>query len=158
MSYAETARNLFLDGYGCAQAVFTAFSPLTGVEKEQALRISIGLGGGVGRMREVCGTVSGAAMVLGALYGGDGARDKTAAYAKVRQFADAFKAIHGAVVCRELLQKKKDEPEPPQASDRDAQFYATRPCARLVFDAAKIIEMMLREDGILKNEELRIES
>ena len=149
MSYAETARDLFLDGYGCAQAVFTAFSPLLGLEKAQALRIAMGLGGGVGRMREVCGAVSGAAMVLGALYGGDDARDKTAAYAKVRQFADAFKEQHGAIVCRELLQKKKDEQESPQASDRDAQFYATRPCARLVFDAADIVETMLREDHLL---------
>ena len=94
MSYAETARDIFMDGYGCAQAVFTAFAPLTGVEKEQALRLAMGLGGGVGRMREVCGAVSGAAMVLGALYGGDDARDKASAYAKVRQFADAFSREH----------------------------------------------------------------
>ena len=149
MSYAETARDIFLDGYGCAQAVFAAFSDLTGVEKEQALRLAMGLGGGVGRMREVCGAVSGAAMVLGALYGGDDSRDKTAAYAKVRQFADAFRAKHGSIVCRELLQKKQDEKESPQASERDAQFYASRPCARLVFDAAQIVEELLRTDGKL---------
>ena len=86
---------------------------------------------------------------IGALYGGDDARDKAAAYAKVRQFADAFKEKHGAIVCRELLQKKKDEQESPQASDRDAHFYATRPCARLVFDAAEIVETMLQEDHLL---------
>ena len=149
MSYAETARDIFMDGYGCAQAVFTAFAPLTGVEKEQALRLAMGLGGGVGRMREVCGAVSGAAMVLGALYGGDDARDKASAYAKVRQFADAFKEKHGSIICRELLQKKKDEQESAKASDRDAQFYATRPCARLVYDAAQIVETMLQEDGKL---------
>ena len=149
MSYAETARDVFMDGYGCAQAVFTAFAPLTGIEEKQALRIAMGLGGGVGRMREVCGAVSGAAMVLGALYGGDDARDKAAAYAKVRQFADAFRKQHGSIVCRELLQKKKDEKESPQASERDAQFYASRPCARLVFDAAQIVETLLREDGKL---------
>lgn len=149
MSYAETARDLFLDGYGCAQAVFTAFAPLLGLEKAQALRVAMGLGGGVGRLREVCGAVSGAAMVLGALYGGDDARDKTAAYAKVRQFADAFKEQHGAIVCRELLQKKKDEKEGAAPQPRDAQFYAARPCARLVFDAAAIVETMLREDGKL---------
>lgn len=149
MTYAETARDIFMDGYGCAQAVFAAFSDLTGTEKQQALRLAMGLGGGVGRMREVCGAVSGAAMVLGALYGGDDARDKTAAYAKVRQFADAFKKQHGAIVCRELLQKRIDEKESPQASARDAQFYATRPCARLVYDAAQIVEAMLREDGKL---------
>ena len=149
VSYAETARDLFMDGYGCAQAVFTAFAPLLGLEQDAALKLSMGLGGGVGRMREVCGTVSGAAMVLGALYGGEDARDKTAAYAKVRQFADAFKEKHGAIVCRELLQKKKDEKESPQASDRDAQFYASRPCAKLVFDAAQIVETMLRADGKL---------
>ena len=149
MSYAETARDVFMDGYGCAQAVFTAFAPLTGIEEKQALRIAMGLGGGVGRMREVCGAVSGAAMVLGALYGGDDARDKAAAYAKVRQFADAFRKQHGSIVCRELLQKKKDEKESPQASERDAQFYASRPCAKLVFDAAQIVETLLREDGKL---------
>ncbi len=149
MSYADSARDLFMEGCNCSQAVFAAFSPLLGLEKAQALRLAMGLGGGVGRLREVCGAVSGAAMVLGALYGGDDARDKTAAYAKVRQFADSFKEQHGAIVCRELLQKKKDEQESAKASDRDAQFYATRPCAKLVFDAAQIVEAMLREDGKL---------
>lgn len=154
MSYAETARDLFMDGYGCAQAVFTAFSPLLGLETDAALKISMGLGGGVGRMREVCGTVSGAAMVLGALYGGDDSRDKPAAYGKVRAFADSFRDVYGSIVCRELLQKRKDEKESAVPQPRDAQFYATRPCARLVFDAARIVEAMLREDGILENEEL----
>ena len=147
MSYADAALSLFMQGYNCAQAVFAAFAPVLELQEADALRVSMGLGGGVGRMREVCGAVSGAAMVLGALYGGDDSKDKTAAYTAVRRFADTFRAHHGAIVCRELLQKRIDEPESPQASERNAQFYATRPCARLVYDAAQIVEEMLREDG-----------
>ena len=147
MSYTDTALALFMEGYNCAQVVFAAFAPVLGMAQADALRVSMGLGGGVGRMREVCGTVSGAAMVIGALYGGDDHKDKTAAYTEVRKFADVFREHHGTIVCRELLHKLPGEKEGPQASERNAAFYAKRPCARLVFDAAQILEDMLRADG-----------
>ena len=130
VSYAETARDLFMDGYGCAQAVFTAFAPLLGLEQDAALKLSMGLGGGVGRMREVCGTVSGAAMVLGALYGGEDSRDKPTAYGKVRAFADAFRAQYGSIVCRELLGLQGASA--PTPAPRTNEYYKKRPCKELV--------------------------
>ena len=147
MTHGELAQRYFREGYNCAQSVLLAFGDLTGLEEDVAAKLASSFGGGLGRMREVCGAVSGAAMVLGALYGGDDHKDKTAAYTEVRKFADVFREHHGTIVCRELLHKLPGEKEGPQASERNAEFYAKRPCARLVFDAAQILEDMLRADG-----------
>ena len=145
MEHVSRARALFLAGYGCAQAVFAAFSDVTKVDEKLALRLGSSLGGGVGRMREVCGAVSGMALVLGAVAGYDMPDDperKSAHYALVQSLAGKFREAHGSIVCRELLnlQKGADSPVSPA---RDAAFYQARPCLSLVETAAQILDEWL---------------
>ena len=105
-NHAELARDLFIQGYNCAQAVFCAFCDVTGLEIDTAARMASSFGGGLGRLREVCGTVSGAALVLGMTRGyadpGDYAAKKDH-YALVQDFARRFREANGSIVCRELL-------------------------------------------------------
>lgn len=145
MGYAEKAVEIFKEGYNCSQAVFAAFSDVLGIDELTARKMAIGLGGGVGRMREVCGAVSGAAMVLGAVYGGDGAEDKQGAYEKVQAFAEEFKKDNGSVICREILGIDKAKKETATPDKRTTEYYKSRPCADKVYEAAKIVEEMLKE-------------
>lgn len=145
MGYAEKAVEIFKEGYNCSQAVFAAFSDVLGIDELTARKMAIGLGGGVGRMREVCGAVSGAAMVLGAVYGGDGAEDKQGAYEKVQAFAGKFKKDNGSVICREILGIDKAKKETATPDKRTTEYYKSRPCADKVYEAAKIVEEMLKE-------------
>lgn len=106
MTHAEKAAKIFFDGYNCAQSVFMAFCDLTGFDESTAAMISAPFGGGMGRMREVCGALSGMYMVLGKLYGYDDATDpelKLKLYADVRELGESFKKVHGSVVCREIV-------------------------------------------------------
>ena len=145
MGYAEKAVEIFKEGYNCSQAVFAAFSDVLGIDELTARKMAIGLGGGVGRMREVCGAVSGAAMVLGAVYGGDDAEDKQGAYEKVQAFAEEFKKDNGSVICREILGIDKAKKETATPDKRTTEYYKSRPCADKVYEAAKIVEEMLKE-------------
>ena len=149
MDHAEKARELFLEGYNCAQSVFCAFNDLTGFDRETAARLASSFGGGMGRLREVCGAVSGALLVLGLLCGYSDPNDpdaKTEHYRMVQEFACRFKEINGTIICRELLEGVNTKPgSEPEA--RTAEYYAERPCLRYVGDAAKIAEDMLRERG-----------
>ncbi len=142
--YADKAAQYFLNDCNCAQAVFAAFSDLTGIDEMQALRLSSSFGGGMGRLREVCGAMSGAFMVAGVLYGYDLNDDdkKKAHYELIQQMANEFKAIHGTFICRELL-AVKETVSPPTPSPRTAEYYATRPCLRFVEDAAAIMERII---------------
>ena len=142
---SEKARELFKTGLNCSQSVVAAFADVLGLSEQMAARLSAGLGGGVGRQREVCGAVSGAAMVLGFVFGGEDGKDKKRAYEKVREFSDEFKRRNRFIVCRELLglDEKKEESAAP--AERTAEYYKKRPCADLVFDAAEILEAMLGE-------------
>ncbi len=147
MDHAEEARRLFLEGYNCAQAVFCAFRDLTGLELDEAARLSSSFGGGMGRLREVCGTVSGALLALGMLQGYDDPKDpqkKKAHYALVQEYARRFREKNGTIVCRELL---KDVPVTPGGvpEERTPEFYARRPCLRLAGEAAAILDEMLGE-------------
>ena len=147
MNHEEKARQLFLEGYNCAQAVFCAFAEEMGMEIDQAARLSSSFGGGMGRLREVCGTVSGALLALGALIGYDDPKDpeaKAAHYRLVQEYAARFKEKNGTIICRELL---KDVPVTPGGvpEARTPEFYARRPCLRLVGEAAGILEAMLAE-------------
>lgn len=142
MTHAEKAEALFLQGYNCAQAVFAAFCDLTQMEQKQALRLASGFGGGVGGMREVCGTVSGLTLTLSALYGYDApdAREaKLALYHAVQQTAERFREENGSIVCRELLGLAKDtkaiDPAP-----RTPEYYKKRPCRKLAGMAAQIAD------------------
>ena len=138
---AEQAREYFTAGYNCAQAVFLAYRDITGIEEELAATISAPFGGGMGRLREVCGAVSGMTMVAGFLYPNFNPTDsqsKKDNYAAVQELAEKFRAENGSIVCRELLglTQKKDEPTP---SPRTEEYYHRRPCAEYVAIAARII-------------------
>ncbi|MBR4360418.1 MAG: C_GCAxxG_C_C family protein [Clostridia bacterium] len=147
MNHTEEARRLFLAGYNCAQAVFCAFCDETGLDIDTAARLSSSFGGGMGRLREVCGTVSGALMALGMLRGYADPADpdaKKAHYRLVQEYARRFRDKNETIICRELL---KNVPVTPGGApeERTAEFYARRPCLRLVGEAAAILDEMLEE-------------
>ena len=145
MKHSEKALNLFMSGYNCSQSVFAAFCDVIRLDEPTALKISLGLGGGIGRMREVCGTISAGSMILGAVYGGEGSTDKKTAYEKTREFAEKFREIHGSVICRELLMLTVKMEPSANPDERNAEYYAKRPCARLVVDACEILDAILAE-------------
>lgn len=139
--YSDRAVELFMEGKNCSQAVFVAFAPDLGLSEEIALAVSIGLGGGVGRMREVCGAVSGSAMLVGLKYP---ELNKTGVYEKVRMIIDEFKKTNQSIVCKELLGLSKPEASSvPEA--RTAEYYQKRPCVKIVEDAALAVEKVLFE-------------
>ena len=151
MTYKEKAIDLFFAGANCAQAVFAAFSPLTGFEEKAALRIAAPFGGGFGRQREVCGAVSGMCMAAGVLYGYDDLTDeeiKKAHYRMVQELCGAFRERFGTIICRELLQTKAASTA-PVPTPRTEEYYRTRPCARQVGTAAEIIERYIEEHPII---------
>jgi len=134
MNRVEKAEALFTGGCNCAQAVFTAFADEFGMDEELAKRISCGLGGGVGRMREVCGAVSAAAMVIGMRLG----PDKMKAYPAIQEFCAKFKAETGSIVCRDLLEGTgATTGGGPEA--RTPEYYRKRPCVELVKLAASLL-------------------
>ena len=140
MDRAERAAQLFLQGYNCAQAVAVAFSDLTGLSPELSAKMASSFGGGMGRMREVCGAVSGMLLVTSLLYGYDRSEDhqgKKDLYALVQSLAEQFRQKNGSIVCRELL---KNPPSDPNPSPRTAEYYRQRPCAAMVYTAAEILD------------------
>ncbi len=151
----DLARANFMAGYGCAQAVLLAFADLTGLDDDTAARLASSFGGGMGRMREVCGAVSGALMVLGLAEGYTELKDtaaKSAHYARVRDLAERFKARcaeggrGGSIVCRELLAAAGVPHEAGgEAEARTEAYYAKRPCPELCAIAAAIVQEMLSE-------------
>lgn len=147
MEHSEKARELFLAGYNCAQSVFAAFCDETGLEEEMALRLASGFGGGFGRMREICGALSGAVMVIGMKEGGyapENAVGKAAVYQLVQRIVKQFQAQNGTYLCRDLIEGL--EQHPGVAPDpRDARYYEKRPCLRFVEQACCLTEAYLRE-------------
>ncbi|MEG1847913.1 MAG: C-GCAxxG-C-C family protein [Lachnospiraceae bacterium] len=147
-SRIEEAVNMFESGYNCAQSIFATYADLYGMDRETALRLSSPLGAGIGRMREVCGTVSGMAMLAGLENGNTDPTDeagKKAIYEQVRQMSDTFKEQTGSIICRDLLGiAAREASAAPEL--RSAQYYAKRPCSRMVATAAKIIEEQLLAD------------
>ncbi len=139
------AKELFEQGYNCCQAVLLAFSDVTGLDDEVAAKISSSFGGGIGRLREVCGTFSGACMVLGMIEGaGDpkAQEAKAAQYAKIQELAKKFAEDNGSYVCREILQLRTQKSEPtPDA--RTPEYYKKRPCGELCAYSATLLENML---------------
>lgn len=140
------AAELFLQGYNCAQSVAVAFCDVTGLTPEVAAKSISAFGGGMGRMREVCGAVSGMLAVTSILYGyhtpGDD-KSKMELYALVQHLAGKFREQVGSIVCREIL---KNPPSDPKPTPRTAEFYKTRPCARMVLLAAQILDEYIREN------------
>ena len=140
MDHSIYAGELFMEGCNCSQAVFLAFSDVTGIDRKLASRISSPFGGGMGRMREVCGAVSGMFMVLGILYGYDDPKDdatKKVLYTQIQALAEDFKKDAGSIICREIL---KNPPSDPNPSPRTAAYYAMRPCERMVYNAAALLD------------------
>jgi len=137
----EQALTYFNDGYNCSQAVFMAYSDLYDMDKELAAKISSSFGGGMGRLREVCGAVTGMFMVLGLHYPATDVKDKAAKttnYAAVQRTAAEFKQEMGSFICADLL-KIKRAPENPTPSERNVKYHALRPCDRCVAMAAEIL-------------------
>ena len=146
MDHGIQAAELFLSGYNCAQAVAVAFDEELGLTEGQAARMASAFGGGMGRMREVCGAVSGMLFVLGSLYGYDAPGDdvrKKELYSRVQALAAGFRAENGSIICREIL---KNPPTDPTPSPRTAEYYAQRPCARMVLTAARLMEQFMEEN------------
>ena len=138
---ALRAKEFFNKGYNCAQSVALAYADVTSLDEEMVAKITASFGGGMGRLREVCGAVSGMAFVASFLSPcptTDNAEAKKANYALVQHFAEKFREQNGAIVCRTLLglDRPKDEPTP---SPRTAEYYKKRPCAEYVYDAALIV-------------------
>lgn len=138
---ALRAKEYFLNGYNCTQSVALAFADITNLSEEMVATITASFGGGMGRLREVCGAVSGMAFLASFISPcptATNAAAKKANYALVQEFAEQFRKQNGAIVCRTLLglDRPKDEPTP---SARTAEYYKKRPCADLVYDAALII-------------------
>ena len=146
-NHAERARQLFFEGYNCAQAVLCAFSDVTGYDMETSARMASSFGGGMGRLRQTCGAVSGAALVLGIVKGYDDPADNEAKkqhYALVREFAEKFKEKNGSINCGELLKMASLNARPGgQPEQRSKEYYQKRPCPELVYDAALILDEML---------------
>lgn len=147
IDHATLARNYFLDGYNCAQSVLLAFHKDLDLDKEFAACMASSFGGGMGRLREVCGAVSGMFLTLGLFCGYSDPKnqdDKKKLYETVQQLASDFQKSNRSIVCRELLglDHKTDEPTPSARTDA---YYKKRPCADLVADAARILETFLRE-------------
>ena len=148
------AKRLFREGgYNCCQAVVMAYSDLFGINDETAAALSSGFGGGMGRMREVCGSVSGMVMLAGLISPASNPSVKewrTANYALVQEMAEEFKSVNGSIFCKELLglvpmgsctPAPKESPEP---SDRTAEYYKKRPCEELVAISARIVGEKLK--------------
>jgi len=136
----------FEAGYNCSQAVFMAYSDLYGIETETAAKMATSFGGGMGRLREVCGAVSGMFMVLGMHYPFIDTTDKAAKntnYKAVQRTANAFKTEMGSYICADLL-KLKHVPQNPESSERNEAYYKSRPCTRCVANAARIVGNEIR--------------
>ena len=143
-NYKIKAAKLFESGYNCAQAVAVAFCDITKQDEKEVARMASPFGGGMGRMREVCGSVSGMLMVLGALYGYDGKDDdnsKKQLYTDVQTLMKKFEQEAGSYICREILKNPSNTPTP---TVRTEEFYATRPCTRMVMLAAGLLEEFIK--------------
>ncbi len=153
-SRKEKAMELFAQGYNCSQSVVLAYVDVLGLDWEQAAKLSASFGGGLGRLRHVCGSVSGMSMVAGMLTATADPTDKEQKkenYEVVQQLAKEFEKRNGSIICRELLGLDDDQknsvgadyrtgatPEP-----RTKEYYKKRPCKELVGEACEILENTL---------------
>ena len=147
MTRREAAMANFKNGYNCSQSIVLAFEDLLPVDGAQMLKLASSFGGGMGRLRAVCGSVSGMFMIAGLLYGYDGPETgqvKADHYARIQELAHRFEEEHGSIVCREMLglNVKHDVPVPEA---RTAEYYKKRPCAEIIGDTAEILEQYINE-------------
>ncbi len=144
MDKVERAVSCFKKGFSCSQALLSTYGAQLGLNREMALKVSGAFGGGMGRMGETCGAVTGAFMVIGLKYGKTRVEDeqtKEKAYNLVKEFVDKFKSRNGSIICRELLSCDISTPEGMKLA-KERKLIATL-CPKLVQDAAEIIEQIL---------------
>ena len=145
MTHAEQAEQHFEAGCNCCQAVFLAFQDLHQLPVDVSLKLTSGMGGGIARMRVVCGAFTGMVLAAGILKGPEDpcqAEQKAEHYAFIQSLAKEFEAFSGSLLCRDLL-KLQETHSIPIPDNRDAQYYQERPCAALVYQAAAILEQHL---------------
>ncbi len=142
----EKAKELFKSGYNCSQAVLGVFCEEFGLDFDTAMKLASSFGGGMGRMREVCGTVSGMFMAAGLAFAtsSDSASAKGEHYKRIQELAKRFKDKNGSIICRELLQGVETSSS-PTPSERTETYYKKRPCVELVGDSVEIFEQYLKE-------------
>ena len=150
MTRREASMANFRKGYNCAQSIVMAFEDMLPVDGAQLSRLASSFGGGMGRLREVCGSVSGMFMVIGLLYGYGGPETgqiKADHYARIQELARRFESKHGSIVYRELLGLgvRHDQPVPEQRTD---EYYKKRPCEEIIGDAAEILEQFIIENPL----------
>ncbi|WP_330379393.1 C-GCAxxG-C-C family protein [Butyrivibrio sp. AE2032] len=153
MTRREAAMDNFYKGYNCSQALTLAFADLVDLDEKTLSRMASSFGGGMGRLREVCGSVSGMFMITGLLYGYDGPETgdvKAEHYARIQELARRFEEKHGTIVCREMLglSVRHDVPVPEA---RTREYYKKRPCAEIIGDAAEILEEYIKEQALEKD-------
>lgn len=144
----EKAKQYFQSGCNCAQAVVAAFCDLTGLDEATSFKLAAGLGGGLGRMREVCGAFNGAAIVLGLLKAevAPSHNASTEIYTKVQNMAALFKAETGSIICRDMLSTSGIKVETSPAPDnRTPEYYRKRPCVEIVALAVEVLEKELEK-------------
>lgn len=139
--YSKTATSYFRQGYNCSQSVFLTFAPILGIDQDTAARLASSFGGGMGRLREVCGAVSAMFLIAGLYNGYTSPTDyegKTLHYKRIQELANEFKALHHSIICRELL-KLPSGADSPVPEKRDVSYYQSRPCEKFIGDAAYLI-------------------
>lgn len=152
MSRAEKAKEYFLQGYACSQAVALAFSDVCGINEGELSKIMLPFGGGLGRLRLTCGAVSGMAAVIGLTLSKakNTPENKKQTYATVQELCGKFQVEYGSLICGELLSGMKIPVQVGgDAEPRSAEYYKKRSCADMVEFAAKILEEYLKEQGVL---------
>ncbi len=140
--HTKAAAELFVNGCNCSQAVFVAFAEDCGIDRETAMKLSSSFGGGMGRLREVCGAVSGMFMVAGLLSGytdSDTKEKKDEHYKLIQSLAKEFNSVHSTYICRDLL-GNLGKSTSPVSSPRTAEYYKVRPCVKFVITAAEILD------------------
>jgi len=143
-AHAQKAGELFAAGYNCAQSVACAFWDITGLTEDQVRTLSAPFGGGMGRLREVCGALTGAYLVLGTVYGGYDPTDKdkkAAMYTLVQELTAEFKAQIGSIYCRDIQPSTDTSPIP---EERTQAYYRIRPCRAYVELAAELLDTLLK--------------
>ena len=154
MTRQEKAKALFLEGYNCSQAVLGAFCDVIQLDFDMAMKLASSFGGGVARMRHICGTCSAIFMVAGAVKGNSlpSAKLKSDHYALIQDMAKAFAERNGSIICREILELRAhksavvDNSDHPQANERTEAYYKTRPCLAVVEDAVQFACSLLDID------------
>jgi len=141
MNRGQIAKQYFIDGYNCCQAVVLAYSDLIGLSEIELSKLTLSLGAGVARLREVCGAVSGMSVVISYLYSpkqNNNLESKADIYSRVQELALQFEKEKGSIVCRELL-NLKDKHSNPVPQPRTKDYFDTRPCPTLIEDAANLL-------------------